>query len=58
MKKITCDEKIRELTPIAKRVAEITNIALNNGLPFVGGAAFSHKAGMHIDAVLKNCVCV
>lgn len=48
------DEKIQELTPIAKRVAEITNVALNSQLPFVGGSAFSHKAGMHIDAVLKN----
>lgn len=48
------DDRMKLLTSIAKRVAEITNIALNPGLPFVGGAAFSHKAGMHIDAVLKN----
>lgn len=48
------DDKIKNLTSIAKRVAEITNIALDPQLPFVGGAAFSHKAGMHIDAVLKN----
>lgn len=48
------DEKLQELTPIAKRVAEITNVSLNTQLPFVGGSAFSHKAGMHIDAVLKN----
>lgn len=47
-------DKIKNLTSIAKRVAEITNIALDPQLPFVGGAAFSHKAGMHIDAVLKN----
>lgn len=48
------DDKMKSLTSIAKRVAEITNIALDPQLPFVGGAAFSHKAGMHIDAVLKN----
>ena len=48
------DDKMKNLTSIAKRVAEITNIALDPQLPFVGGAAFSHKAGMHIDAVLKN----
>lgn len=47
-------ENIKKLTEISKRVAEITNIALNPQLPFVGGSAFSHKAGMHIDAVLKN----
>lgn len=48
------DDKMKNLTSIAKRVAEITNIALDPQHPFVGGAAFSHKAGMHIDAVLKN----
>ncbi|MBQ5472394.1 MAG: citramalate synthase, partial [Treponema sp.] len=48
--KCIADEKMKELTDIAKRVAEITNIALNSQLPFVGGSAFSHKAGMHIDA--------
>ena len=35
-------------------IAEIANIALNPQLPYVGSCAFSHKAGMHIDAVLKN----
>lgn len=48
------DEKMAELTPIAKRIAEITNISLNSQLPYVGSSAFSHKAGMHIDAVMKN----
>lgn len=47
-------ENMKLLTPICKRVAEITNIALNPGLPFVGSSAFAHKAGMHIDAVIKN----
>ena len=47
-------EKIKNLTAISKRVAEITNISLNPQLPYVGAGAFSHKAGMHIDAVLKN----
>ena len=49
-------ENMPKLTPIAKRVAEITNIALDSGMPFVGSNAFAHKAGMHIDAVLKNPV--
>ncbi|MBR5580404.1 MAG: citramalate synthase [Treponema sp.] len=42
------------LTPLAKRVAEIANIKVFAGLPFVGSSAFAHKAGMHIDAVTKN----
>lgn len=47
-------ENMQNLTPICKRVAEITNIALEAGMPYVGGSAFAHKAGMHIDAVIKN----
>ena len=47
-------ENMQNLTPICKRVAEITNIALDSGMPYVGASAFAHKAGMHIDAVIKN----
>lgn len=46
-----CMEK---LTPICHRIAEIANIPLEAGMPYVGANAFAHKAGMHIDAVLKN----
>lgn len=42
------------LTPICRRIAEITNITLEGGMPFVGHNSFAHKAGMHIDAVTKN----
>lgn len=49
-------ENLKSLTPICKRVAEITNITLELGMPYVGQNAFAHKAGMHIDAVLKNPV--
>ncbi|MCQ2610624.1 MAG: citramalate synthase [Treponema sp.] len=47
-------ENLSSLTPIVKRIAEIANINLDPGMPYVGANAFSHKAGMHIDAVLKN----
>jgi 2-isopropylmalate synthase len=50
------DGKLETLTPTVKRVAEIANIALNPQMPYVGANAFAHKAGMHIDAVLKNPV--
>lgn len=48
------DGNLKNLTSICKRVAEITNIPLESGMPYVGQNAFAHKAGMHIDAVLKN----
>ncbi len=47
-------QNMKNLTSICKRVAEITNINMSPQLPFVGASAFAHKAGMHIDAVLKN----
>lgn len=46
--------RIADLTPICRRLAEIANITLENGMPYVGYNAFAHKAGMHIDAVTKN----
>ena len=45
---------LKNLTAICKQIAEITNIKLDADMPYVGGNAFAHKAGMHIDAVLKN----
>ena len=42
------------LTPTARYIAEVSNIALGSSMPFVGASAFAHKAGMHVDAVLKN----
>ncbi|HIW35551.1 MAG TPA: citramalate synthase [Candidatus Treponema faecavium] len=48
------DGKLAELAPLCRRVAEIANITLDAGMPYVGASAFAHKAGMHIDAVTKN----
>jgi 2-isopropylmalate synthase len=45
--------KIRSLTGISRAIAQITNIS-TQGLPYISRAAFSHKAGTHADAVLKN----
>jgi 2-isopropylmalate synthase len=43
-------ERISELT---RRVAEIANVAVPDGMPYVGNHAFAHKAGMHADGILK-----
>jgi 2-isopropylmalate synthase len=43
--------RIFELT---RRVAEIANVSISDDMPYVGMHAFSHKAGMHADAILKN----
>ena len=47
-------ENMKDLTAICNKISEITNVSMNSQSPFVGKSAFAHKAGMHIDAVLKN----
>lgn len=47
------EDKISLLTDTAKKIAEISNIPLSQFLPYVGSSAFTHKAGMHADGVLK-----
>lgn len=48
------DSAMEKLTPFSRFVAELTNVTLDGKQPFVGRSAFAHKAGMHVDAVLKN----
>ena len=48
------EENLTKLTMVARFIAEISNIVLKDATPYVGGAAFAHKGGMHIDAVCKK----
>ncbi|NLK52808.1 MAG: citramalate synthase [Syntrophomonadaceae bacterium] len=47
-------EEIRNLTEISHFVAEIANMPPYGQQPFVGHAAFAHKGGIHVSAILKN----
>ena len=47
---------IGKLTSVARYVSEIANMPFNEKAAYVGSDAFSHKGGMHIDAVSKNPV--
>jgi 2-isopropylmalate synthase len=47
-------ENMTELTSAARFVSEVANMVFNDKAPYVGNDAFSHKGGMHIDAVSKN----
>lgn len=47
-------DKMSRLGEAARYVAEISNVALPSGMPYVGSSAFAHKGGMHIDAVSKD----
>jgi 2-isopropylmalate synthase len=45
--------KLELLCDTTRAVAEIANVAVPDNLPYVGANAFSHKAGMHADAIIK-----
>ncbi|GHV29715.1 citramalate synthase [Spirochaetia bacterium] len=45
--------KLELLYDMTRTVAEIANVPVPDNLPYVGAHAFSHKAGMHADAIIK-----
>lgn len=49
-----CVDNIAYLSEAAAKASNIADIKLNKSAPYVGSNAFCHKAGMHIDAVMKN----
>ena len=46
--------RLKELTETSRFVAEVSNMAQRANQPFVGEAAFAHKGGVHVNAVMKN----
>jgi 2-isopropylmalate synthase len=45
--------KVKTLPELSRYVAAAALIPHDHRQPYVGGSAFAHKGGMHIDAVLK-----
>jgi 2-isopropylmalate synthase len=48
------DEAMADLTPLSEFVDEVANMTPNPRAPFVGKNAFTHKAGLHVDAIMKG----
>ena len=46
--------EFKDLTEVSRYVAEIANIKQQDSQPYVGQSAFAHKAGVHVNAILKN----
>ncbi|MCA9581163.1 MAG: citramalate synthase, partial [Myxococcales bacterium] len=46
--------KLRELTEVARFVAEVANLSVEEGMPYVGRSAFAHKGGVHVAAMRRN----
>ncbi|MCX6019458.1 MAG: citramalate synthase [Chloroflexi bacterium] len=47
------DQQLRGLSDLSHYVAEMANLAPNIRAPYVGQAAFAHKGGIHVAAILK-----
>ena len=45
---------LKKLTGISNMVYELSGLPRNRYQPYVGEYAFAHKAGLHIDAIMKN----
>lgn len=43
-------DRIKLITPVARHISELVNINLDPQKPYVGSAAFAHKAGLHTSA--------
>jgi 2-isopropylmalate synthase len=51
--KLLSDERLARLRETSVYIAELANVTHNIRQPYVGEAAFSHKAGAHADGVIK-----
>ncbi|MBB6634009.1 citramalate synthase [Cohnella thailandensis] len=48
------DEQLKSLTSVSRYVSEIANMIQPVNQPYVGNAAFAHKGGIHVSAILKD----
>ncbi len=47
-------DRLERLTSVAHYIAEIVNLSLDPQRPYVGTAAFAHKAGLHTSALVRR----
>jgi 2-isopropylmalate synthase len=45
---------LRKITEVSRFVSELINSSHPDNLAFVGNSAFTHKAGIHVSAILKD----
>jgi 2-isopropylmalate synthase len=51
---VVTNEQLQKLTEVSHYISEVANLPPNPRQPYVGGAAFAHKAGLHAAAVVKQ----
>jgi len=48
------EKQLEQLTNTARYVSEIANVHMPVNQPYVGAAAFAHKGGIHVSAILRD----
>jgi 2-isopropylmalate synthase len=48
------DERLPELYDLARFVAEVANLPVDEHMAYVGKSAFAHKGGVHVAAMRRN----
>ncbi|MFP4158964.1 MAG: citramalate synthase [Desulfobacterales bacterium] len=48
------DENLAKLQKVSLYISETANMTPINSRPFVGKSAFTHKGGLHVDAIMKE----
>lgn len=48
------EDQMQYLTSVSRYVNEIANVNMPVNQPYVGAAAFAHKGGIHVSAIMKH----
>ncbi|MEX0683662.1 MAG: citramalate synthase [Dehalococcoidia bacterium] len=51
---VVTDEQLQKLTEVSHFISEVANMPPSPRQPYVGSAAFAHKAGLHAAAMVKE----
>ncbi|MFM9278642.1 citramalate synthase [Paenibacillus jiagnxiensis] len=47
-------EQMKQLTNSARYISEVANVNMPVNQPYVGNAAFAHKGGIHVSAIMRD----
>ncbi len=48
------DQQMQKLTEMSRYISEVANVIPQDHQPYVGNSSFTHKAGIHVNAVEKE----
>ncbi|MBP1989246.1 citramalate synthase [Paenibacillus eucommiae] len=51
---VVSSDQLKSLTLVSRYISEIANMNMPVNQPYVGNAAFAHKGGIHVSAILKD----